>query len=385
MTGRFGVEVWTFYLVDCVVKDLEFPMLADLGSKKVVAQNEEITRRASDSNIHVRSGKKEKEGRQEHAPQLEISTYFERASKQEQKPVAVDEGGDAVVEGNDPVSHVDEDDEMQKEDSREDASPNKTLKADPQRVTAEDSISGKPTTEESKTKDSTAQTENPYSSIEPQVNQSHYQHPHSSRPNLSQPGNNRRVPQEAPSRSTTQQPSVPFAADFYDDTLDQYINLGPFEQTPQEPQPQNLDSLIQACNNLLPVPKPIRLVVPLPVHPVQLTDPPDSTSQDVVNAWTQSPLERTKEIWMYPVQDGSARVRYVSGPPLKKRRVFNVLPEGFETTCPGGYNKVERMVETGVCPLMEGLSSLAGRVMGGGEDPVKENDDLVLPGERYGA
>jgi hypothetical protein len=361
-------------------------MLADLGSKKVVAQNEEITRRASDSNVHVRSGKKQKEGRQDHGPQLEISTYFERASKQEQKPVGVDEDGDAVVEGNDPVSHVDEDDEMQKEDSREDASPNETLKTDSQHITtAEDSISGKPTTEKIKTKDSTAQTENPHSSIEHQVNKSHYQHSHSSRPNLSQPGNNRRVPQEAPSTSNTQHPTVPFAPDFYDDTLDQYTNLGPFEQRPQEPQPQNLDSLIQACNNLLPAPKPVRLVVPLPIQPVQLTDPPDSTSQDVVNAWTQSRLERVKEIWMYPVEDGSPRVRYVSGPPLKKRRVFNVLPEGFSTTCPGGYNKVERMVETGVCPLMEGLSSLAGRVMGGGEDPVKENDEIVLPGERYGA
>jgi len=373
------VEVWPLDFVDCVVKDLEFPRLADLGSKKAAVQNDEIRRRASDSNVDGRSGKKPKEGHRDDWPQLEISTYFvERASKQERKPV------EAVIEGNDPVSSIDDDDKMVNKDSGDEGTPQEILKADPEHVSkAEDLFSGKPRAEEITTKDSTAQTENPYNPIEAEVNQSPYQRSHPSQPNLSQQGNNLQIPQEAASNSTSQQSSLPFAPDFYDSTLDRYTTLGPVEHTPQESEPQNLESLIQACNKLLPAPKPIRLAVPLPVHPVQLTDPPDSTSQAVVNAWTQSPLERIKEIWMYPVQDGSSRVRYVSGPPLKKIQVFNVLPTGFATTCPGSYYRVERMLETGVCPLMEGLSSLAGKVMGGGEDPVKEeNDDIVLPGER---
>lgn len=350
-------------------------------------QKEEIAKKSLESNAHVRSGKKPKEALQDEGRQLEISTYFECASKQEYRSYQVDNEADddAVIEENNPISDVVEENDTGNGNTGEDDSPLESLKSETQHgATAEDSLSRVLYTEEIKTKDSSVQTENSYNSIEVEINQSHYPYSHANHPSLSQLGNNATAWQQQPSTyPSVQQPPLTSAPDPGDVTLDQFTTLGHVtEHTPPDRQRQDLESLIQACNKLLPAPKPVRLAVPLPVQPVELTDPPNVTSQDVVNAWTQSPCERTKEIWMYPVEDGRGRVRYVSGPPVKKRRVFKVLPEGFATTCPGSYHNVERMLETGVCPLIEGLPFLAGKVIGGA--PVsEEDDDPVLPGERH--
>ena len=365
-----------------VVKDLAFPRLVELGNRKVVVQKDEMTKGPSESNFHGPHGKKQKGAHPDDGHQPEISTYFERASKEEPN---IDRDSDAVGERNTHVPHIDgadKDEALVMEELNQGSSPPETLGSSPRSfIAGENSFPGKDNAKESRTKDSSAQTDNSYNSIDVEVSQSHYQCSRISDSNVSQSGNNTHTAQEGPLNTPSlQQQAMLSDLGLYNTTLDQYTKLDALEPTTPKPQHQNLDCLIQACNKLLPAAKPVRLAVPLPVDPLNFTHPYDRTFQDVVNAWTQSPLERSKEIWMYPVEDGSSQVRYVSGPPLKKKIVFNVLPEGFATTCPGGYYKVERMLETGVCPHIEGLPSIGGNVIG--ETPVQQNDDIVLPGER---
>ena len=354
--------------------------MAELGTKRDVVHKEEVTKKPLESNPHIRSGKKQEEASLDKGRQLEISTYFERASKHESGSHQIDYR--AVIEANEPVSVFDEVDEVGHE-SEKDALPIGALKPEAQHIaTAEDSLSRTIDKSEIKTKDNSAQTEISYNSIEVKVNQSHYQHSPALHPSLSQLADDNPSAEQQPSTSSIlPQPSIP-APDPGDLALDQFTILDHVEHRPPEPQRQDLESLIEACNKLLPAPRPVRLAVPLPVDPIQLTDPPNITSQDVINAWTQSTLERTKEIWMYPVEDRNGQMRYVSGPPLKKRRVFNIFPEGFATTCPGGKRNVERMLETGVIPLIEGLPPVAGKVIGQ-TSMWQENEDIILPGERY--
>jgi hypothetical protein len=104
----------------------------------------------------------------------------------------------------------------------------------------------------------------------------------------------------------------------YSSVLEALTTLGPeLPQPPVEPASPSFDSLINTCNSLVPL-EPVRFRVPLPVTPRQYKDPRNAIAQTVENLYLQSPDEKFKVFYMYPVREGFA-VRYVSGPPEHKK------------------------------------------------------------------
>jgi hypothetical protein len=107
----------------------------------------------------------------------------------------------------------------------------------------------------------------------------------------------------------------------YSVLLDSWTTLGPeLPQPPVEQKSPSFDSLIQNCNPFVP-PDPVRFSIPLPVTPRQYRDPRNAIAQTVENLYIQSPNERFKVFYMYPVREGP-NVRYVSGPPARKTHIW---------------------------------------------------------------
>jgi hypothetical protein len=108
----------------------------------------------------------------------------------------------------------------------------------------------------------------------------------------------------------------------YPSMLQNYTHIPPPDQSPPEPPSTTLDTLLEACSILLPT-KPFPLPLPLQ-HKAETVQKPHLWNTKTVAQETLIPTltePSSSSIWMYPVNEDGV-VRYVSGPPVKKRRIW---------------------------------------------------------------
>jgi len=106
----------------------------------------------------------------------------------------------------------------------------------------------------------------------------------------------------------------------YPSMLQNYTHIPPPDQSHPEPPSTTLDTLLEACSILLPT-KPFPL--PLPLQHKAETQKPHLWNTNTIAQETLIPTltEPSSSIWMYPVNEDGV-VRYVTGPPVKKRRIW---------------------------------------------------------------
>lgn len=337
MREKYGVEVCLFLLLTCLVKDLEFPRLSELGIKTTVG--DQGTKRTRDLEEQVQGAKRQRKGED---VQPQISDYFERATKHDANPADIDEvtrniavyGGDVAtaeneVPANDAGSAGDKYIPLLVKNTVAQPQENDT----PQIVPS--SNSGQ-VSEDHRTVDKPQNNEKLF---EQPPGQPSYVLPTVS-PNIDLPAHHGLTTDtNLPSASV---PPVPPAPDPYSIILEQYTHLNSIidppdsnheakNLTPKKPKPPDIDALIDTCTGILArnARNPVRVCTPLRSESVQFTHPYYDNTQDVADHFAQSPGEILKDYWMYPANDGG-ELRYVSGPPFKARSVWSKLEEGHE-------------------------------------------------------
>ena len=107
----------------------------------------------------------------------------------------------------------------------------------------------------------------------------------------------------------------------YPSMLQNYTHIPPPAQSAPEPVTTDLDSLLQACSVLLPS-RPFALSLPLQ-HKAE-TEKAHLWKTETIEEEIRVPIlteTNSSNIWMYPVNEDGV-VRYVTGPPVKKRRIW---------------------------------------------------------------
>ena len=335
MGDKYGVEVCFFLLLTCLVKDLEFPRLSELGMKKTVGDQENKGTR--DSEEQIQDAKRHRKSEDD---QPQISDYFERATKHGTNPVNVDEAtrniavnrGDVVT----PKNEVAANDAGIRTGYNHTPIPVDNMIAQsqgnniPQIVRP--SNSGQ-VNEDDRKVENAQNNEKPFE--EPSGQPSY-----SLSPIIDLPVHNElTTDMNFPPASVA---LVPHAPDPSPAILEQYTHLNSIidsphskpeskDLAPEKPKPPDLDALIDTCTAILVrnPRNPVRVCLPLRPQSVQLTNPCYDNTQDVANHFTQSPSEILKDYWMYHANDGGES-RYVSGPPFKQRSAWNEWKEGHE-------------------------------------------------------
>jgi hypothetical protein len=335
MGGKYGVEVCLFLLLTCLVKDLEFPRLSELGTKKTVGDQE--SKWTTHSEEQIQGAKTQKKSEDD---QPRISDYFDRATKHDTNLVVV------------------------AETTREIAAYRRDVVVPENEVTANDAgirtgYNHTPIPEDNMTAQS--QGNNIPQIVRPsnsgQVNEDHrkVENAQNNEKSFEQPPGqpsyslspiiDRPAPHELttdmnfPSATAAVVPPAPYPSPAI---LEEYTHLNSIidsphskpeskDLAPEKPKPPDLDTLIDTCTAILVrnARNPVRVCIPLRPQSVQLTNPCYDNTQDVANHFAQSPCEILKDYWMYHANDGGES-RYVSGPPFEKRSAWNEWKEGHE-------------------------------------------------------
>src|SRR5208282_2402654 len=283
-----------------------------------------------DSEEQVRGAKRQRKIEDD---QPQISDSFERATKQDTNPVEVDGvtreiavyGGGVLAAEN----------EVAENDTGTRAGDNYTplpMVAQPQRNNIHQIVSPSNSAQVNEDHRGVEKHQNNEKAFEQQSGQPSYSLPTAS-PNVNLPTHDGLTTDTNLPPGAV--PPVPPAPDPYPAVLEQYTHLNsvieppdsksePKDPTPKKPKPPDLDDLIDTCTAILArnTRNPVHVCTPLHSQSVQFANPYYDNIQEVADHFVQSPGEILKDYWIYPAKDGG-ELRYVSGPPFKKRSVWS--------------------------------------------------------------
>ena len=329
MVGKYGVEVCLFLLLTCQVKDLEFPRLSELGTKKTVG--DQGRKRTQDLEEQVRGAKRQRKIEDD---QPQISDYFEQAPKHDTNPVQVDDMTKEIAVHGEGVLATENEVAVNDNGTRAGDNcipiPVVNMVAEPQSNSITQIVPTSNSGQINENQQTVEKLQNNEKLFEQRPSQPSYSPPTTTTPNIDLPGHHELTTDTNPPSAP-----VPPAPDPYPAILEQYTHLNsiieppdsksePKALTPKNPKPPDLNALIDTCTAILArnAGNPVRVCTPLRPQSVQFTNPYCDNTQEVADHFAQSPGEILKDYWMYPTNDGG-EVRYVSGPPFKKRSVWS--------------------------------------------------------------